>query len=97
MPLTIVVGGQFGDEGKGATIAYLAQHHRTAMNIRTGGPNAGHCITIGGKTFETHHVSPACINPDTILAIPAGAIVNPRVLLAEISTMSGVVLTIPEP
>lgn len=88
MSLTIVVGGQLGDEGKGATIAYLAQHCGTALNIRTGGPNAGHCITIEGKTFETHHVSPACINPDTILAIPAGAIISPEILLREIEEMS---------
>ncbi|MGH4014819.1 MAG: adenylosuccinate synthetase [Pseudonocardiaceae bacterium] len=70
----MVVGGQFGSEGKGKIAAYLASE--MTMAIRTGGPNAGHTIENGGKFCRVQSVPCAFINPSCTLALGAGAVIE---------------------
>ena len=57
MPVTVVVGAQFGDEGKGKIVDALVQRRKVGMVIRyNGGANAGHTVVIGGHTFKLHQV-----------------------------------------
>ena len=61
MGATIVIGGFFGDEGKGKIISYLAQKDDPTIVVRGGaGPNAGHTIKDGDKTFKVRML-PSCL------------------------------------
>jgi adenylosuccinate synthase len=87
MPCDVVVGGFFGDEGKGKIIAYLVKKDNINLAARGGvGPNAGHTFSINGKTFKVRMLPSAAFNANTSLAIGAGVLVNPSVLLNEIAT-----------
>ena len=60
MPSTIVVGGFFGDEGKGKIVAYLARKDKPVIVARGGvGPNAGHTVQIGDKKYALSMVPSA--------------------------------------
>jgi adenylosuccinate synthase len=86
MPLDIVVGTQWGDEGKGRVVDLLAAgaHYVARYN---GGDNAGHTVTVGSRTFKLHLIPSGMIHPHTIGAIGNGVVVNPEVLLNEIQTL----------
>lgn len=89
MPCDVVVGGFFGDEGKGKIIAYLVSKDDIKLAARGGvGPNAGHTFSINGQTFKVRMLPSAAFNVNTTLAIGAGVLVNPTVLLNEISTFN---------
>lgn len=89
MPCDVVVGGFFGDEGKGKIIAYLVSKDNIKVAARGGvGPNAGHTFSINGQTFKVRMLPSAAFNVNTTLAIGAGVLVNPTVLLNEISTFN---------
>ena len=86
MPCNVVVGGFFGDEGKGKIVAYLALKDDPDIAVRGGvGPNAGHTFVINDKVHKVRMVPSALANPRTRLMIGAGVLVNPQVLLDEIS------------
>lgn len=82
MSLTVVIGGQYGSEGKGKICSYLAQEADVA--IRAGGPNSGHTVVSGGETFKLQQVPSTFLNADCSLAIAAGAVIDVEVLLSEI-------------
>lgn len=84
MPTTIVVGGQYGSEGKGKLVAYLAHTNRVDVAIRCGGPNAGHSVSCDGRLEIVRQVPAAVINPRTRLLVAAGALVDPPILVQEI-------------
>jgi adenylosuccinate synthase len=85
MPCTVVVGGFFGDEGKGKIIAYLARHCSPMVAARGGvGPNAGHTFVLDGKTYKVRMLPSAALNPSTRLLIGPGVLVNPQILLEEV-------------
>jgi adenylosuccinate synthase len=84
VPTTIIVGGQYGSEGKGKLVAYLAHTNRVDVAVRCGGPNAGHSVTRNGKFEIVRQVPAAVISPGTRLLIAAGALVDPPILLQEI-------------
>jgi adenylosuccinate synthase len=85
MPCLVVVGGFFGDEGKGKIIAYLADKEHPFIAVRGGvGPNAGHTFSHGGKTFKVRMLPSAALNPTTQLLIGAGVLINPEILSNEI-------------
>ncbi|MEZ4434683.1 MAG: adenylosuccinate synthase [bacterium] len=86
MPVTAVVGAQWGDEGKGRVVDYLAQ--RADMVVRyQGGDNAGHTVVNALGRFALHMIPSGVFNPATTCIIGAGTVVNPANLLAEISTL----------
>lgn len=84
MPTTVVVGGQYGSEGKGKLVAYLAHTNRVDVAIRCGGPNAGHSVTCNGSLKIVRQVPAAVICPKTRLLVAAGALVDPPIILQEI-------------
>lgn len=82
-----LVGAQFGSEGKGVIAGALAHGFRGA--IRVGGPNAGHSLYApvedgGTRLFKMRSVPCAWVNPNAVLMIGAGAVVNPQVLEDEL-------------
>lgn len=83
MPITVVVGGQYGSEGKGKVCAHLALSHRADIMVRCGGPNAGHTVDLGSEKYELKQVPAGFLNPSTRLLIAPGALVNPALLLQE--------------
>jgi len=88
MPSTIVVGGFFGDEGKGKIIAYLAKHDRPEIVARGGvGPNAGHTVEVEGKKYALRMVPSGFVYESARLLIGAGVLVDPVVLNREVSSL----------
>ena len=84
MSITVVVGGQFGSEGKGKICAHLAMTDNTDYMVRCGGPNSGHTVDVGGQRHQLRQVPAGFINPHTRLLIAPGALVNPEVFLQEV-------------
>ncbi|RNJ76552.1 MAG: adenylosuccinate synthetase [Nitrosopumilus sp. H13] len=85
MTVTVVVGGFFGDEGKGKIISYLAQKDSPVIIVRGGaGPNAGHTICDEHKTYKVRMLPCGFLNPGARVMIGPGVVVNPKILLQEI-------------
>ena len=83
--VTVVVGGFFGDEGKGKIVSYLALKDNVDVGVRAGvGPNAGHTVYHQGKEFKLRQIPSSFVNKRARLLIPAGVLVNPKLLLEEI-------------
>lgn len=83
MPGIVIIGTQWGDEGKGKVVDLLAE--RAAMVVRfQGGNNAGHTIVRDGETFKFHLIPSGILYPDTTCAIGNGVVIDPAVLTAEI-------------
>jgi len=86
MPLDIVVGTQWGDEGKGRVVDLLAARADVVARYN-GGDNAGHTVTAGEHTFKLHLIPSGIIHPHTLAVIGSGAVVNPATLLAEMDML----------
>lgn len=86
MPLTVIVGGQFGSEGKGKVTSHLALRDNVDIVVRCGGPNSGHTVDISGQRYELRSLPAGFINPETRLLLAAGCLVNPEILLTEIKS-----------
>jgi adenylosuccinate synthase len=86
MPATIVMGGQWGDAGKGKLTDALAG--RSHMVVRAnGGSNAGHTVQTDRGTFKMHLVPSGILNPECICVIGAGVVVDPVGLMREIDLL----------
>lgn len=86
MPVTVIVGGQFGSEGKGKVAHEFARMRGAAVAVRTGGSNSGHTvIDPGGKPRIFRHLPTAAILDDVTCAIGAGSYLDAEVLLGEIA------------
>ena len=85
VPATVIVGAQWGDEGKGKIVDLLAQESDLVCRYQ-GGPNAGHTIIAGGETFKIRQVPSGAVSGKTSL-IGAGCVVDPEVLLAELDEL----------
>lgn len=83
-PITVVVGGQWGSEGKGEFSAYLARKRGSHFVVRTGAINAGHTVHYDGKAYKNQQIPTAWTIPSAKLIIGPGAYVNPGVLEREI-------------
>ena len=85
MPSTVVVGGFFGDEGKGKIISYLAKKDNPTIVVRGGaGPNAGHTIKDGNTTYKVRMLPSGFLNKNARVMIGPGVFVDPQVFLKEI-------------
>jgi adenylosuccinate synthase len=85
MPVTVVVGGQYGSEGKGKVAHYLAKEMNATIAIRCGGPNSGHTvIDPNGKPIIFRQLPTASILPEIVCVLCAGSYVDPQILLSEI-------------
>ena len=87
MPLTIIIGAQWGDEGKGHITDRLAQGAAVVARY-SGGDNAGHTVTIGREIFKLHLIPSGIIHPGVLCLIGNGAVVNPAVLLREMDALA---------
>jgi len=84
MTTTIVVGGFFGDEGKGKLISYLAKKDNPHIVVRGGaGPNAGHTIRDEDKVYKVRMLPSGFLNKNAKLMIGPGVVINPKVLESE--------------
>ena len=81
--IDILVGGFYGDEGKGKIASYLALKDRPEMAVRTGGTNAGHTVVYNGKSYKLRSVPSAFVSQNTKLIIPPGALIKREVLFNE--------------
>ena len=89
MPCIVIVGGFYGDEGKGKVIAYLAKKDNYSIAVRGGvGPNAGHTFVDEGKKYKVRMLPSAALNRSTRLLIGPGVLINPEILLKEIETFN---------
>ena len=83
MSVTILVGGQWGDEGKGKVIDLLAD--KVDMVVRSqGGNNAGHTVVVGGTEHRFHLIPSGILNPDAVCVIGHGVVVDPSAFLQEL-------------
>ena len=86
MTCTVVVGGFFGDEGKGKIISYLALKDNPSIVVRGGaGPNAGHTVKDGDRTYKIRMLPSGFLNKKSKVMIGPGVVINPDVLLKEIN------------
>ena len=83
MPGVVIVGAQWGDEGKGKVVDLLAERATTIVRFQ-GGNNAGHTIVRGGEEFKFHLIPSGILHEDKTCVIGNGVVVDPRVLLGEI-------------
>jgi adenylosuccinate synthase len=86
MPIVVVVGGQWGDEGKGRIVDLLARKARVVARYSAGN-NAGHTIVNERGEFKLHLVPAGIFYPDKTCVIGNGVAIDPEVLLDEISTL----------
>ncbi|MEK6971513.1 MAG: adenylosuccinate synthetase, partial [Thermoproteota archaeon] len=85
MPSTVIVGGFFGDEGKGKVVSYLALKDNPSIVVRGGaGPNAGHTIADGDKVYKVRMLPSGFLNKSSKVMIGPGVVINPTILLKEI-------------
>ncbi|HJK00847.1 MAG TPA: adenylosuccinate synthetase [Methanocorpusculum sp.] len=88
MPSTIIVGGFFGDEGKGKIVANIAKQDKATIIARGGvGPNAGHTVEVGDKKYGVRMVPSGFIYPHAKLMIGSGVLVDPRVFSHELKVL----------
>jgi adenylosuccinate synthase len=88
MPATVIVGLQWGDEGKGKTTDFLAE--QVGMVVRyQGGDNAGHTVVLGDQVFKLHLVPSGVLYPHITSVIGNGVVVNPQTLVDELDMLIG--------
>lgn len=94
MPATIVIGAQWGDEGKGRAVDWLAARADIVARFG-GGDNAGHTVQVGEDVFKLHLVPSGILHPNAVCVIGNGVVLNPLKLLEEIDGLKqmGVVVT----
>lgn len=79
----IVVGAQWGDEGKGKVVDILSKSARVIVRFQ-GGNNAGHTLVVGGEKTILHHIPSGILHPGKLCAIGSGVVIDPEVLLSEV-------------
>ena len=88
MSCTIIVGGFFGDEGKGKIVAHIACKDKPVIISRGGvGPNAGHTVQVGEREYCVRMVPSGFVYKEAKLCIGSGVLVDPRVLKQEVEML----------
>ena len=85
---TVVVGLQWGDEGKGKIVDFLTEHADVVVRY-CGGANAGHTVRIGGEKYATHLLPVGVFRPGVLNVIGNGVVLDPEVLFKEIDEFLG--------
>ncbi len=86
MPANIVIGTQWGDEGKGKVIDILASRAEVVVRSQ-GGNNAGHTVVSGGEVYKLHLVPSGILYPNTQCLIGAGVVLDPKDFIGELDEM----------
>lgn len=87
MPSVVVVGTQWGDEGKGKITDFLSENAEVIARYQ-GGDNAGHTIKFGGVTYKLHLIPSGIFSPEKISVIGNGVVVNPKSLVKELAYLA---------
>ncbi len=86
MSTLVVVGAQWGDEGKGKVVDVLAEQAHVVARF-AGGNNAGHTLVVGGQRIITHLVPSGCRHPGTLCVLGPGMVIDPDVFQREIDEL----------
>ncbi len=94
MPATILVGAQWGDEGKGRVADRLAAESDVVARY-AGGDNAGHTVRVGDNTFKLHLIPSGILNENALCVLGAGTVINPLTLIRELDDLAagGIMVT----
>jgi len=82
----VVIGAQWGDEGKGKIVDYLAGEAQMIVRF-SGGANAGHTIVIGNEEYALHLIPSGILYPDKMVVLGAGMVIDPEALFKEIKML----------
>src|SRR5918911_1412357 len=85
MSVVIVVGAQWGDEGKGKVVDLLTERAQVVARWG-GGANAGHTLVVAGKKYVTHLIPSGVLRPGVTCVLGEGMVIDPRTLLEEMRT-----------
>jgi adenylosuccinate synthase len=88
MPNVVVVGAQWGDEGKGKVVDLLTEHAQVVVRFQ-GGNNAGHTLVVGGQKTVLHLIPSGILHPGKTCVIGNGCVVDPTVLMKEVDGLTG--------
>ncbi|NEO71708.1 adenylosuccinate synthase [Moorena sp. SIO3H5] len=86
MANVVVIGAQWGDEGKGKITDLLSRSADVVVRYQ-GGVNAGHTVVVQGQTFKLHLIPSGILYPDTECIIGSGTVIDPEVLIAELDQL----------
>src|SRR5262249_32988212 len=86
MPNVVVVGAQWGDEGKGKVVDLLTEHAQIVVRFQ-GGNNAGHTLVVGGQKTVLHLIPSGILHPGKACVIGNGVVIDPSVLVGEIDAL----------
>ncbi|MBK9735151.1 MAG: adenylosuccinate synthase [Saprospiraceae bacterium] len=86
MAVDVILGLQWGDEGKGKIVDYLAEKYDLVCRFQ-GGPNAGHTIKIDGKKYVLHTIPSGIFRPDIINVIGNGVVLDPITMVREMESL----------
>jgi adenylosuccinate synthase len=87
MSVTAIVGAQWGDEGKGRVVDYLAQQAEVVIRFQ-GGDNAGHTVINDKGKFALHIIPSGIFNPETVCIVGAGTVVNFETMAIELASIA---------
>ena len=93
MPVQIILGAQWGDEGKGKVVDMLSEHADIVARYQ-GGANAGHTVCIGDKQYVLHLLPSGMFHPHITCVIGNGVVIDPTALLDEISKLETAGITV---
>jgi adenylosuccinate synthase len=93
MSVTVIVGSQWGDEGKGKIVDILSERFDIVVRYQ-GGANAGHTVEIGDKKFILHLIPSGILRENVMCVIGNGVVIDPKALLDEIAQLEGMGISI---
>ena len=93
MPLDIVIGAQWGDEGKGRVVDLLSEGSDLVVRYN-GGDNAGHTVTVGDKIYKLHVIPSGIIHPSVVGVLGNGMVLNPQTLIEEMRMLQEAAISI---
>jgi adenylosuccinate synthase len=86
MPIDVLLGLQWGDEGKGKVVDYIAPSYQVVARFQ-GGPNAGHTLVMNGEKHVLHQIPSGIFRPDTLNVIGNGVVLDPAVFAKEVAAL----------
>ncbi|MBQ9537020.1 MAG: adenylosuccinate synthase [Desulfovibrionaceae bacterium] len=87
MPNTVIIGAQWGDEGKGKIVDLLSRQSQVIVRFQ-GGNNAGHTISVAGKKTILHLIPSGILHPSAVCYIGNGVVLDPFVFIEELTTLA---------
>jgi adenylosuccinate synthase len=86
MPATVILGGQWGDEGKAKVVDFLMSRHDVVLRFQ-GGANAGHTVVNDDGTFKFHQIPSGILYPDVTAVMGNGMVIDPFAFRDELGEL----------